>query len=207
MANFTGHFNAGAFVSGGVSLLLAYKGIIAKNDAFLYFAVGTACSVLPDVDHKSSTPLKIIKTVISNTVAFVVVMKHMQSYPVLNLALIWGAAYLLTQALFVIFAYLTRHRGVFHSLPMPLFIGFFVSDVSYYVFNSSVKESVLTGFFAFLGYVTHLFVDYVSGSKRGLFRIFTNSLLADTVVYALLLVSVMFTPVLFLKIKGVLCLI
>jgi len=162
MANFETHLKVGIFVSAVTSVSVGYLPHIATpKETFSFFIAGMIGSVLPDVDHDNSTPTKILQFLFANLLAFILSFKYIGKVPILNIALIWIASYMVAILLFYIFKKFTVHRGIIHSIPMAFIFWFIVSLTAYKYFGLSVMISYLLGFFVFLGYMTHLTLDEI----------------------------------------------
>ncbi len=161
MANFPTHINIAAAVSGIGAIELYHLELFDANTAFLSFIVGTIGGILPDIDHSIAIPIKIMKYIFSNLLAFITVMRFIDLYPIYFMPLFWGAGFLTAFLLFFIFNKITTHRGMFHSIPAAvvfMFLG--VLFFKYYVGFNIVKSYYL-GIFIFLGYITHLILDEI----------------------------------------------
>ena len=63
---------------------------------------------------------------------------------------------------------LTRHRGVFHTIPMGIFLGQITIILFYYSFHFDTKFSTIAGIFLFFGFCVHLLLDeFASIDARG----------------------------------------
>ncbi len=157
MASFSTHINVAGFVSGvgAVSLSLSPK------ESILYFFAGMIGGILPDIDHDNSKITKTIQYFFSNLIAFFLTYPYIGKYPILNVVLIWFISYLIGNFIFYNIKQFTKHRGIIHSIPFAFISWFFTTSFLYYYFNVSLKISYLTGFFIFLGYISHLILDEI----------------------------------------------
>ncbi|NPA11039.1 MAG: metal-dependent hydrolase [Epsilonproteobacteria bacterium] len=216
MANFATHLNTAAFVSGSVAILLNSKGICTKDQTYLLFSAGMVGGILPDIDHDSSKPVKMLQFFFANLIAFLAISKYIGKVPVLNVAGVWILSYAVVEVLFLFFKKLTTHRGIIHSVPAAFVAWFATTIVWYYYFHYSAFFSYLIGFFVFLGYMTHLVLDEIysvdiSGSR--LKKSFGSALKLKGeknptyLIYSLLVILVLLLPQkekLLILIKGIL---
>jgi membrane-bound metal-dependent hydrolase YbcI (DUF457 family) len=61
--------------------------------------------------------------------------------------------------IFQMFAKLTVHRGIFHSILAAIFFCFLTTDISYYLFSLNALNAWVAGLFVFIGYLIHLILD------------------------------------------------
>jgi hypothetical protein len=99
-------------------------------------------------------------TALALVLAFLVVFKYAGAYSILEVWLLgcftFGAVRYLGGR---IFADLTVHRGIFHSVVAGLFFWFLTTTLGYAVFDFSRNLSWMLGLFVFIGYMLHLCLD------------------------------------------------
>jgi len=161
MANFSMHINTAAIVSGISAMSLVYTGAVEKPEAFVLFFAGIIGGVLPDIDHDKSTPVKIMQFFFANLMAFLVTYKYVGKEPLLHLVMIWLLTYVAVAGIFYVYKKFTRHRGIFHSVPMAFVFWFLTTLASSQFFHIGLKLSYFIGFFVFLGYMVHLILDEI----------------------------------------------
>ncbi len=206
MANFKTHISTGiilgiclAFFAFASSILYEWTTI---SLVILFVAIG---SFLPDVDSDSSLPFKIVFNFLGIMSAFLfLVWLFLNSYPTNALILMPLGTFLIVRFVFgYIFKKFTRHRGIFHSIPMaiisillPLFLLNNLSNFSYQV-NFLLSVSVGIGFFS------HLILDELyafinfSGKKfspnkslGSALKLYSNSLLSTFFTYLAIFILV-----------------
>jgi hypothetical protein len=160
MANFTAHLYGGALVSSAAALSLYAAGLASPQQTQTWFFLGVAGGLLPDIDSDSSAPVRGFFTLLGMVLAFLVSFALVGRFPVLELALIWGAVFLLVRyGLFELFARFTVHRGVWHSWLAIAFAGLATANGTHYLLGLSAWDSWVSGIFVSLGYLTHLCMD------------------------------------------------
>ncbi len=204
MANFSTHINTAALVSGVGAMGLVYADLIDKNESFILFFAGIIGGILPDIDHDKSTLLKIMEFFFANLISFLVVFKYIGDYPLMKLVLLWIFAYICVSFAFYIFKKFTHHRGMFHSVTAAFLFMFLTTDIGYYFFELNTNLSYMTGFFVFLGYITHLILDeiyavdvagvHIKHSFGSALKLFSNSTVATTAFFAVLAVFCYILP-------------
>lgn len=160
MADFRIHITAACAVSGLAATCLLAAGAARPDQVLLYFVLGSVGGVLPDIDADNSVPLKLTFDILSFVIAFVVMFSQPWGDSVIELALIWGAAFLAVKYLvFSFFIRMTVHRGVIHSIPAGVTFGLTAVILLDQVRGISAGYAWMGGFFLFLGYLVHLFLD------------------------------------------------
>lgn len=160
MADFKTHITAACAVSGLAATCLLAGGAARPGQVLLYFVLGSVGGVLPDIDADNSVPLKLTFDILSFVVAFVVMFSQPWGDSVIELALIWVAVFLAVKYLvFSFFIRMTVHRGVIHSIPAGVTFGLTVVILLDQVRGISAGYAWMGGFFLFMGYLVHLFLD------------------------------------------------
>lgn len=128
-----------------------------------YLGLGTLGSLLPDLDADNSAPVRIGFTLISIVLAFLAMFLLADTFPsVAELVLLWLAIYLLFRVLvFALFTHLTRHRGVFHSLPAAALAGMLTAILGERLLGHPALQAWIGGGFVAFGYLLHLVLDEV----------------------------------------------
>jgi hypothetical protein len=160
VADFKTHITAACAVSGLAATCLLAGGAARPEQVLLYFVLGSVGGVLPDIDADNSVPLKLTFDILSFVVAFVVMFSQPWGDSVIELALIWVAVFLAVKYLvFSFFIRMTVHRGVIHSIPAGVTFGLTVVILLDQVRGISAGYAWMGGFFLFMGYLVHLFLD------------------------------------------------
>ncbi len=162
MANFKTHLSVAAACSGVLATGFLETGVAAPKDVWLYFAMGTLGGILPDIDANNSIPGRMLFSFFALVVAFLTLFSRAGVYSIAELSLLWVLTYVVVRyVIFQLFARLSVHRGVFHSLLAAVFFGFLTTSLSYHLFRLSTVGSWMTGLFVSVGYVIHLVLDEV----------------------------------------------
>ena len=160
MANFNTHL-IGGFAVRGVLGLVAYKaGLVTGNEFVACTLIGTAGGLLPDIDSDNSTPIKIGFDLLSLTLAFTLVIHWRASLSLVSMLALWLVCYAVVRyGIFKVFANLTVHRGIIHSVPYMAILAIGFVCVNAYVLKTPVLASWFYGLFLFIGAMTHLTLD------------------------------------------------
>lgn len=161
MASFGVHLAAGISASGLAAASVLAAGFASPAQMLAYLGLGTLGSLLPDLDADNSSPVRIGFTLISITLAFLAMFPLVDTFPsVAELVLLWLAIYLLFRWLvFALFTRLTRHRGVFHSLPAAALFGMLTAILGERLLGHDPLEAWIGGGFVAFGYLLHLLLD------------------------------------------------
>lgn len=160
MADFKTHITAACAASGVAATCLLAGGAATPDQVLLYFVLGSAGGVLPDIDADNSTALKITFDVLSVVIAFVVMFGQRWGTSVLELVLIWLAVFLAVKYLiFSFFIRMTVHRGIIHSIPAGVTFGLMAVVLLEPFRSISPGTAWMGGFFLFLGFLIHLLLD------------------------------------------------
>lgn len=160
MADFKTHITAACASSGLAATCLLAAGAARPDQVLLYFVLGSIGGVLPDIDADNSTALKITFDVLSVVIAFVVMFGQRWGSSVLELVLIWVAVFLAVKYLvFSFFIRMTVHRGIIHSIPAGITFGLMAVVLLNQFRGISPGTAWMGGFFLFLGFFIHLFLD------------------------------------------------
>jgi len=216
MAGFKTHISFGTFLAFFFAIL-AYvwdwtTDVYSTSIIFISTLVG---SFLPDVDHDSGIPARIIFHVLALVaagVSFYFIYNIDDDSLLLQLLLPLSAFLIMAYVLAPIFKKTTVHRGIFHSLP-AMVISFFLTLLIVNELKINLLNKFLFAFSIALGYFGHLFLDEIYsaqtlfGKKRRVKKSFgtaisfrSKSLLITVFAYALLLGLVYFSYPIFEKI-------
>jgi len=162
MANFQTHLNLGIVVSATTTLALHTAALIDGSQAFSFFVLGVIGSLLPDIDSKTSKPTNILFNLIGAGLAFVMTLPWFGQLSPLQLTLIWAGVYVLVRhGFFEIFAHLTVHRGIWHSLLAVTAVALTITDVAFWLWHESAQAAWIAGIITGIGYLTHLTLDEI----------------------------------------------
>ncbi len=160
MANFKTHVAVAAVASAGAAATATAAQLIDYTQIPWLVMLGVVGGMLPDIDADNSRPVRLLFNVLGLIAAAAVLQalkERIVSYQVLTLA---GMAYLGVRfGLFALFAKLTDHRGVFHSLLAGLFFVLLATCISHYLLHWKALYSWLNGVFVGIGFIVHLVLD------------------------------------------------
>ncbi len=160
MANFKTHISVAAALSGCLATGFLEVGIAAPKDVWLYFALGTLGGILPDIDANNSIPGRMLFSFFAMVLAFLTLFSRANAYSIVELSILWMVTYMVVRyIIFQMFAKLTVHRGIFHSILAAIFFCFLTTDISYYLFSLNALNAWVAGLFVFIGYLIHLILD------------------------------------------------
>jgi hypothetical protein len=161
MANFEQHVNMAVLSTGVVIVPLNASGIFNIQESFIALCLGVLGGVLPDLDSDNSKPIQIAFKIISIFLPLLVLIaladKH---YSIVHMIGIWLIASLLLRlTLLKFFVSVTKHRGIFHSIPMGILFAQLTAISFFYLLHFNKTFATLAGFFLFFGFVIHLLLD------------------------------------------------
>ncbi|MEM6986144.1 MAG: hypothetical protein AAF499_06360 [Pseudomonadota bacterium] len=135
-------------------------GHIEPREAVAGFVLGTAAGLAPDLDAERSTPVSIAFSVLAVLVAFGVVLSLADRLSIAENVVLWLVLYTLVRVVLAhLFAAITTHRGMYHSVPAALVAGLLVANVLHGPFGQTAFISTLHGLIVTLAYLQHLILD------------------------------------------------
>ncbi|MBK1617039.1 hypothetical protein CKO42_00945 [Lamprobacter modestohalophilus] len=163
VANFRSHLTGGALVSGVAAFASYGEGLSSSTETQALFVLGTAASLLPDIDADDSKPVRGLFNVVGIIVGFWVAFRLAGLVGLFEQVAVWiGVALLIAFPLRWAFARLTVHRGIWHTLLMAVVITLIVTVVADTLLRLDAVLAWLAGGFVLLGYVTHLTMDEIA---------------------------------------------
>ncbi len=168
MANFNTHFAVGAIASATISSTLLSMTILKPTEAVMAFAIGTFGSLMPDIDSDNSKAIGIGFTIISLLITILFVFAEIITYSIVELIIMGGAIfYTIRFGLIGAFRKVSRHRGMFHSIPVALIWGLLTTLIAYNLFYINNLVSWIYGFVMSFGYIVHLLLDEIYSVDLG----------------------------------------
>jgi len=162
MANFKTHLAVAAACSGVMATGFLEAGVAAPRDVGLYFVMGTLGGILPDIDADHSVPGRMMFSFFALVIAFLTLFSRAGVYSIAELSILWAVTYVVVRyVIFLMFARLSVHRGVFHSLLAAAFFGLLTTSLAYHLFRLSTLGAWISGLFVSVGYMIHLVLDEV----------------------------------------------
>jgi hypothetical protein len=163
MANFRAHLTGGALISGAAAFACYGEGLTSSAETQALFVLGTAASLLPDIDADDSKPVRGLFNVAGIVVGFLIAFRLAGRVGLFEQVLVWvGVALLVAFPVRWSFARLTVHRGVWHSLLMAVVVSLGATVVAETLLGLSALLAWLSGGFILLGYLPHLTMDEIA---------------------------------------------
>ena len=160
MANFNTHFTIASGASAVVSGTLLSMEVVRPEEAVIAFFLGTLGGLLPDVDSAHSTSIKVGFNVLSVLMTIMVIFIKTSVYSLLEMFIIAGLVFVgIRYALLDVFRKISKHRGMFHSIPVGLIWGIVISILMHFSFGLNSLISWVYGFMVTVGYFVHLILD------------------------------------------------
>jgi len=160
MANFNTHFTIASGASAVVSGTLLSMEVVRPEEAVIAFFLGTLGGLLPDVDSAHSTSIKVGFNVLSVLMTIMVIFIKTSVYSLLEMFIISGLVFVgIRYALLDVFRKISKHRGMFHSIPVGLIWGIVISILMHFSFGLNSLISWVYGFMVTVGYFVHLILD------------------------------------------------
>lgn len=171
MANFNTHFIVGAASSAVLSGTFLSMELLDPNQAILAFTLGTFGSLMPDVDSNHSKSISIGFTVISFLITTLAVFIKNSTYSLVEMLILAAMVFSLVRfGLIDIFRKISKHRGMFHSVPVALIWGVLTAILMHLFFDLDALISWIYAIMMSFGYIVHLILDEIYsvdlGNKR-----------------------------------------
>lgn len=160
MANFNTHFTVAAGAAATVSATLLSMEIVTSVQAVVAFGLGTLGGLLPDVDSAHSTSIKVGFNVLSLLMTTTLIFSQSDTYSLVEMFIasvivFFGIKY----AFLELFRKISKHRGMFHTVPVALIWGIVVASFCQWFFELNELVSWIYGFMVTYGYLVHLVLD------------------------------------------------
>lgn len=160
MASFRTHITVAVIASGAATLSCMQADLVTHREALIPFALGVLAGILPDIDSDYSVPTRMLFKLLSVVAALLVVACFVEELNIFYLLGLAGlAAFSVRYIIYPLFASMTEHRGLFHSLPAAMLFALFVVGIGLYGLYWSVEFSWLAASFMCGGYLVHLLLD------------------------------------------------
>ena len=160
MANFNTHFTVAAGASAVVSATLLSMEVISPEQAVVAFGLGTLGGLLPDVDSSHSTSIRVGFNVLSLLMTIMLIFVKSSSYSLVEMFIVSALLFSAIRYAFLeFFRKISKHRGMFHSIPVALIWGIVVASLSQWFFDLNSLVSWVYGFMITWGYLVHLTLD------------------------------------------------
>jgi len=160
MANFNTHFMVASGASAVVSGTLLSMEVVSPEQAVNAFVLGTLGGLLPDVDSAHSTSIKVGFNVLSLLMTIMLIFVKSSTYSLVEMFIVAGLVFVgIRYALLDVFRKISKHRGMFHSIPVAFIWGIVISILMQYFFGLDSLVSWVYGFMVTTGYFVHLTLD------------------------------------------------
>jgi len=160
MANFNTHFTVASGASAVVSGTLLSMEVVSPEQAVVAFAIGTLGGLLPDVDSSHSTSIKVGFNVLSLLLTIMIIFVKSSTYSLVEMFIVAGLVFAgIRYAFLEFFRKISKHRGMFHSIPVGFIWGIVVSILAHLFFDLDALVSWVYGFMVTFGYFVHLILD------------------------------------------------
>jgi hypothetical protein len=160
MPDFKVHSEAGVlagYAAGALSLYFLNKSVYFSG---LVFVSSYAGSIFPDIDSDNSRTINILFNLLSVLGGFAAIYLLIDS-PIKYAFLIPPCVYFFIKfAVSKIFKYYSRHRGIYHSIPMAVFISLLIFQITY--FKLGEIAGFVIGLSFLYGYLVHLILDEIN---------------------------------------------
>jgi hypothetical protein len=162
MANFNTHFVVASSASAIVSGIMLSMEIIEPNQAIMAFVIGTFGGLMPDIDSDNSKSISIGFTVISFLITILLIFFKSSTYSVIEMIIVGAMVfYTIRFGLIGAFRKASKHRGMFHSIPVALLWGVGTAILMNLFFGLDDLVSWIYGFMMSFGYIIHLVLDEI----------------------------------------------
>lgn len=163
MADFNTHLTGAAVIASAAAFASYAQGLSGPAQTQVLFAVGVVAGLAPDLDADDARPVRTVFALAGIVIGFLVAFAFVDRLGIVELVLLWaGIALAVRFPVRWLFARLTVHRGVWHSLLMALVLALAAAVVADVLFGQPALMAWLVGGFTLLGYVTHLVLDEIA---------------------------------------------
>ncbi|CAA6804321.1 MAG: Unknown protein [uncultured Sulfurovum sp.] len=160
MANFNTHFTVAATASAVVSATLLSMEVVTPEQAVIAFGIGTLGGLLPDVDSAHSTSIKVGFNVLSLLMTIMLIFVKSSTYSLIEMAVVSVLVFMgIRYAFLEFFRKISKHRGMFHTIPVAMIWGIVVASMCQWFFDLNSLVSWVYGFMVTWGYIVHLILD------------------------------------------------
>ncbi|CAA6800501.1 MAG: Unknown protein [uncultured Sulfurovum sp.] len=172
---------------------------MTPEQAVIAFGLGTLGGLLPDVDSAHSTSIKVGFNVLSLLMTIMLIFVKSSTYSLIEMFIVSMLVFVgIRYAFLEFFRKISKHRGMFHTVPVALIWGIVVASMAQWFFGLNSLVSWVYGFMITWGYLVHLILDETysvdlgnrrmkksSGTafKFGMFKT-RNQMIQTAIVYA-----------------------
>jgi hypothetical protein len=158
MASYRGHLTVSALLGGGVAALAGWRLDLGWGPAILSGGLTALGGLLPDLDSDSSVPVRELFGLAAAAAGFLVLRPlEERGYTLEQRAVLAGGLYLFVRyGVRELFARITVHRGMFHSIPAMLIAGLVVFLLDH---GPNLTARLVLAGGTVLGFLSHLVLD------------------------------------------------
>ncbi|WP_255494541.1 metal-dependent hydrolase [Sulfurovum sp. bin170] len=162
MANFNTHFVVASGASAVVSGTMLSMEVIAPTESVMAFALGTFGGLMPDIDSDHSKSIGIGFTVLSLLITILSVFLKSSTYSIIEMLIMAGVVFWAVRfGLIGVFRKISKHRGMFHSIPVAFIWGVVTAIVMHLFLGLDALLSWVYGIMITWGYMVHLILDEI----------------------------------------------
>jgi hypothetical protein len=205
MANFNTHLSVGITASAVLSTVFLSMKLLTPNETIVAFVIGTFGSLLPDIDADNSKSIEIAFSIISLLITMIFVFANIELYSIIEILVMSGIIFSIFRFGFIgIFRKVSRHRGMFHSIPVAFIWGLSIVILMHNFFNINTLVSWVYGLMMTIGYIIHLALDELYSvdlenrkmkkSYGTALKFFASSKIQNILVYASLIFLILIAP-------------
>jgi membrane-bound metal-dependent hydrolase YbcI (DUF457 family) len=159
VANYATHISGSAISSGLLASSLSIVNIFSATEIVIIWIVGAISGILPDIDSDSSKAHQHVFTFLGILASFGCVTLF-RGLPLFQMwAMMFSCFVLVKFVVMKIFASVTHHRGLFHSILAAILFALSGAWLSLNYWTKSPDFAWAIGISILCGYLTHLFLD------------------------------------------------
>jgi len=206
MASFEQHLSISIIASGITLIPLASSGVVSTPQLFGLLGIGLIGGIIPDIDADNSKPIQIAFKIFSITFSLFILLFLDDHFSFLQLLFGWILSSLFFYfIIFKTFTTITTHRGIFHSIPMGIFLAQITTIILYNIINVNITFATLGGFFLLFGFIIHLILDELVSlnllgisTKRSLgsaLKLYDKkNIIGSIILYFLIIIQTLYIP-------------
>ena len=160
MADFKTHLGISTLASSIAATTIYCTGTLTPGQVVVVFLLGIIGGLLPDIDSDTSVPVRMVFNLLAGVIGFLIMFTQQPGHSVLELFLIWAMGFFLVKYLvFAVFARITVHRGMLHSIPAAALFGLITAIIAERGCAQSPLMAWVQGSFVTGGVLVHLLLD------------------------------------------------
>lgn len=162
MANFRTHLTVAALVSTSVAGWMNGRGVVPASDFVPLAVLGALGGLLPDLDADNSVPTRWLWNTASVSAAVVTFVAFREGLEWISLIVVVLACFAAVRWLVAgLVMRVTRHRGLFHSIPAAISCGALCVWLLLLQFSMATQRALVWGGFLAGGFLLHLILDEI----------------------------------------------